>query len=32
MNHLTDGRSFSFLLTEMEWLHHRLTAGVNYSF
>lgn len=31
-NHLADGRSFSFPLTEMESLRHGLTAGINYSF
>ena len=31
-NHLSDGRSFSFPLVEMESLRHGLTAGINYSF
>ncbi len=31
-NHLADGRSFSFPLTEMESLRHGLTASLSYSF
>lgn len=31
-NHLADGRSFSYDLTEMESLRHGLTGGINYSF
>jgi hypothetical protein len=31
-NHLADGRSFSFPLTEMESLRHGFTAGLAYSF
>jgi hypothetical protein len=31
-NHLADGRSFSFPLTEFQSLRHGLTAGMTYSF
>ena len=31
-NHLSNGQSFSFPLTEMESLRHGLTAGLSYSF
>jgi hypothetical protein len=31
-NHLSDGRSFSFPLVEMESLRHGLTASLSYSF
>jgi hypothetical protein len=31
-NHLANGQSFSFPLTEFESLRHGLTAGINYTF
>jgi hypothetical protein len=31
-NHLADGRSFSFPLTQFQSLRHGLTAGITYSF
>ncbi|MGQ0694200.1 MAG: hypothetical protein ACT4OL_01320 [Nitrospiraceae bacterium] len=31
-NHLADGQSFSFPLTEFQSLRHGLTAGINYTF